>query len=142
MRKRLCVFAFAVFLAGCSRYQAARIAQPAGPYVPAIYAAAQINDAELRNEGLRNLAARKDLTEGELDYLVCLLAVRKGTSPQVRDVLLQVLNHPAVSYRIKHRISSVLPNLGLLPADQKQIADALAPVPTESQSSRAETSAN
>lgn len=142
MKKRLYLFAFFGVLAGCSRYQAARIAQPAGPYVPAIYAAAQINDAELRSQGLGNLAARNDLTEAELDYLVCLLAVRKGTSPQVRDVLLHVLNNPAVSYQIKHRISSVLPNLGLLPADQKEIADALAPGPTESQSPQAEPSAN
>lgn len=113
-------------LCSCAGYQAAQIPQPPGPYVPAIYAAAQINDAPTRNQALRNLAYRKDLTERELEYLVNLLAVRKGKSQQVKDVLLTVLNHPAATFQTKQRVSVILPNLGLLPLDQKEIVDALA----------------
>jgi len=113
-------------ICGCSNYQAARVPQPPGAYIPAIYAAAQINDAPTRNQALRNLAYRKDLTEKELEYLVNLLAIRKGTSKQIKDVLLTVLNNPSATFQTKQRISVVLPNLGLLPLDQKEIVDALA----------------
>lgn len=110
---------------GCANYQAARVPQPPGPYIPAIYAAAQINHAPTRNQTLRNISYRKDLTEAELDYLLCLLAIRKGPSDQLKDVLLTVLKNPAATYRTKQRISSIIPNLGLLPLDQKEIVDAM-----------------
>lgn len=124
---------------GCAAYQVARVPQPHGAYVPAIYAAAQISEPAARNQTLRNLAYRKDLTEKELDYMVSLLAIRKGTSQQIKDVLLTILNNPAATFQTKQKISGVLPNLGLLPLDQKEIVDALAAHPDNTPTEETQT---
>lgn len=142
MKKKGLFLVLLIEICGCSSYQAARVPQPPGPYIPAIYAAAQINDGPTRNQALRNLAYRKDLTEKELEYLVNLLAIRKGTSRQIKDVLLTVLNHPSATFQTKQRISVVLPNLGLLPLDQKEIVDALAAQPNRKQDSADTASKN
>lgn len=114
-------------ICGCAGYQAARVPQPQGTYVPAIYAAGQITHDATRNQTLQQLAYRKDLTEGELEYMIQLIAIRKGPSQQLKDVLLTILNNPAVTFQTKQRVSGILPNLGMLPLDQKEIVDALAP---------------
>ncbi len=112
---------------GCAGYQVARVPQPQGTYIPAIYAAGQITHAPTRNQALRDLAYSKDLTEGELEYMIYLIAIRKGTSQQMKDVLLTILNNPAATFQTKQRVSGILPNLGMLPLDQKEIVDALSP---------------
>jgi hypothetical protein len=125
MKKGLILWAL-LGVCGCAGYQVSRVPQPQGTYIPAIYAAGQITHAPTRNQALRDLAYRKDLTEGELEYMIYLLAIRKGTSEQLKDVLLTILNNPASTFKTKQRVAGVLPNLGLLPLDQKEIVDALA----------------
>jgi hypothetical protein len=125
MKKGLILWALLI-ACGCAGYQVSRVPQPQGTYIPAIYAAGQITHAPTRNQALQDLAYRKDLTEGELEYMIYLLAIRKGTSQQMKDVLLTILNNPAATFKTKQRVSGVLPNLGMLPLDQKEIVDALA----------------
>ncbi len=121
-----------VMVYGCAGYQVARVPQPQGTSVPAIYAAAQIGQSATRNQALRQLAYRDSLTESELLYMIDLLSIRKGTSEQLRDVLLTILNNPSAGFQTKQRISGAVPNLGLAPLDQKELVDALAPRPTQS----------
>lgn len=120
-----------LFLCGCASYQVSRVPQPQGTHIPAIYAAGQISHAATRSQTLREIAYRKDLTEAELLYMIDLIAIRKGTSEQLKDVLLTILNNPAATYPAKQRVSGVLPNLGMMPLDQKEIVNALAPRDTK-----------
>lgn len=126
MKKGL-VLAAVLVASGCAGYKVSQVPQPQGTYIPSIYAAGQISHAATRNQSLRELAYRKDLTEAELLYMINLIAIRGGTSEQLRDVLLTIINNPATTYQIKQRISGILPNLGMLPLDQKEIVDALTP---------------
>lgn len=114
-------------LCGCAGYEVSRVPQPRGVYIPSIYAAGQIRHAATRNQALREIAYRKDLTEAELLYMIDLIAIRKGPSEQIREVLLTILNNPAATFPVRQRISGVVPNLGLTAMDQKEIVHALAP---------------
>ena len=132
MKKGLILWILAT-VCGCTGYQVSRVPQPKGTYSPAIYAAGQIAHGPTRSQAFRDLAYHKDMTEGELEYMISLLAIRKGTSQQLKDILLTILNNPAATAQTKLRISGVLPNLDMLPLDQKEIVDALARQKTKNQ---------
>ncbi|HPY76340.1 MAG TPA: hypothetical protein PLQ45_00725 [Anaerohalosphaeraceae bacterium] len=132
MKKGLILWILAT-VCGCTGYQVSRVPQPKGTYIPAIYAAGQIAHGPTRSQAFRDLAYHKDMTEGELEYMISLLAIRKGTSQQLKDILLTILNNPAATAQTKLRISGVLPNLDMLPLDQKEIVDALARQKTKNQ---------
>ena len=139
MKKGLILSAL-LMVCGCAKYYAARVPQPQGTYIPSIYAAGQIGHSATRNLALQQLAYRKDLTEAELEYMLNLIAIRKGTSQQLKDVLLTILKNPAATFRTKQIVSGILPNLGLLPLDQKEIVDALAPRKDKKDENRSKTS--
>ncbi len=132
MKKGLILWILAT-VCGCTGYQVSRVPQPKGTYIPAIYAAGQIAHGPTRSQAFRDLAYHKDMTEGELEYMISLLAIRKGTSQQLKDILLTILNNPSATAQTKLRISGVLPNLDMLPLDQKEIVDALARQKTKNQ---------
>ena len=132
MKKGLILWVLAA-VCGCTGYQVSRVPQPKGTYIPAIYAAGQIAHGPTRSQAFRDLAYHKDMTEGELEYMISLLAIRKGTSQQLKDILLTILNNPSATAQTKLRISGVLPNLDMLPLDQKEIVDALARQKTKNQ---------
>ena len=96
MKKGLILWILAT-VCGCTGYQVSRVPQPKGTYIPAIYAAGQIAHGPTRSQAFRDLAYHKDMTKGELEYMISLLAIRKGTSQQLKDILLTILNNPAAT---------------------------------------------
>ena len=110
---------------GGAGYQVSGVPQPQGKSIPAIYAAGQISHAAIRNQSLQELAARQDLTEAELLYIIDIVEIRKGSSDLLKDLLLTILSNPAETFKVRQRVSGILPNLRLTAADQQEIVEAL-----------------
>lgn len=125
MKNLVLILTVTALFTGCTSARLSRISRPDGRYSPAIYAAASIDFSSDRTSTLGDIAAKPDLTEAEQIYLLEVLRVTCGFSADKRDVLLALLNNPAVTDASRSKVADILPKLDLFPKDAKQVVDAL-----------------